>query len=246
MKHRSISTAFLLVLMAPMLLGQPLPDFLQLSGFQHPSIRSGQFEISLSPQYQYGPFSDSTWSTMMGPRPVELEVGATQRRFQFQTSFLYGIDDRTAASASLSFLPRQSIGDESYNTESVGWPVLNSRGVEQSSQLDETSISVGFVLTHRPRQNIELNLGGFYLASSQPSIKSEGQKARRRSGHFRILIFTISSPVRSIRVSIQLSTPHFPISTGLISREHRHLASENSPSMLVLRCYQANLLRPTT
>ena len=179
MKHRRNSSALLLILTAPMLLGQPLPDLLQVSGFQLPSIRSGRLELSLSTQYRYGPFSDSAWSTMMGARPVELNLSSSQKRLQFQTSFLYGIDDRTTASLSLSFLPRQSTGDESYTTESVGWPALNSRGLTRSSQFDESSVSVGFVVTHRPRHNLEWNLGGYFRASNQPSIKTEGQKVIR-------------------------------------------------------------------
>jgi hypothetical protein len=170
------ATMLATVFFAGTLLAQDLPDFAQVSGFQLPSLRSGQYMLNFQPRYQYGPLTDSSWSSFFGGSGIQLTTASTQKRLQFKASVLYGIDDETTVLLELSSMPRQLAVNSFYASQSTSVQYWRAGGAVRTGYAKESALFSQGLVTLRPRAGVEWSLGAYYGLSHTPFAGWSGQE----------------------------------------------------------------------
>jgi hypothetical protein len=142
-----------------------LTNFYQVSVFKLPSLRGGQYAISLTPRYTSNPTDFSASSA--SPTSASLYTSANSTTlFRLGSSILYGISERTTLSVSLECAPGQSAGDRTYST-TLNSQFGNSFSVEKDN-LRQDYFSSTLVLSHRFQPNIEFSVTALYNNTNQP------------------------------------------------------------------------------
>jgi hypothetical protein len=148
---------------------QDLSSFYQITGFHLPALKSGQYMLTLTPQYSSAPSDVNTTSFPFGNPSTQTFSYAsqfTESYFRLATSALYGLSDRTTLSVALEATPGQSLGDQLSSS-------YNSSGSFSFAQLNATNYRTdtffsSITLAHRMQPNVELSILGAYSVSNTP------------------------------------------------------------------------------
>ena len=143
-----------------------MSNFFQVSVFRLPSLRGGQFAISVTPRYTSAPGDNGYFSS--SPTGSTLAVGnSTSHLFRIGSSFLCGLSDRTTFSLTLDCAPAQSTGDINSIT-SFSSPAPIPPYIQTISNRQDY-ISSTLIVAHRFRPNIELSATATYSNANYPS-----------------------------------------------------------------------------
>ncbi len=146
-----------------------LSSFYAIYGFNNPALRGGQYVLALTPRYVRSPveYTSASGSTLgAGSASVNGsgQSGPTDSYVQVALTSFYGLTDKTTLNLQLSYSPTQSALDGSGSS----WGQAMSGGSAQTwSTIDAYSqrgdnVAGSMTLSYRPRQNVELSLGGYY------------------------------------------------------------------------------------
>jgi len=177
-----IARAIVFLLLFPVFSrAQDYSNFLVPNGFHLPTLRSGQYIVTVTPRYSNRPSDNASSSVTANPVSSTISTfNSSYSEFRIGSTFTYGLSDVTTLSVALDYIPGQSAGNttSTYNSISQSFAVQGS----SVSENRDNWFSPSFVLSHRMQRNIELSLVGYWSASTPSNSTIDNSGGTIRTG----------------------------------------------------------------
>ena len=173
---------------------QDLTSFYAITGFRLPALRSGQYELAVTPHYAVHPsdFASSTSGLSATTSSSTTSNSVTSyytpnSSFSASSSFIYGLSDETTVSLGLSYMPLHTYGVRTILGTSVSdvnpsAAQTNGSSIGTSTFRDE-NLGSTLTIAHRLQPNIELSLSASWSYSRSPySTFSDGSSLHDSGG----------------------------------------------------------------
>ncbi len=175
-------------------LAQDMSSFYAITGFRLPALRSGQYELTLTPHYAVHPSDFASTSNGLAVNGATSTASNSltsyytpNNSFSASTSFMYGLSDQTTMSFGLSYLPLHTMGVRTILASSAT-DVSPSQAQTTSSsngttQFQDESVASTLTIAHRIESNIELSLSASWSFTRSPySALTDGSTFRDTGG----------------------------------------------------------------
>lgn len=164
-------------------LSQDYTNYYQINGFQNPALRSGQYLISVTPNYYYSTPEYTSQRTANGSSEVSNSQNTSSDKISsidLSLNSYYGLTNDITMNVALSLFPKQNDINSNSTTVSTYTYGLSSGSNNNISNVaySTSNINSSLILSYRPQYDIEISFRAvYYTFSSTMGLTGSQQNA---------------------------------------------------------------------